>query len=78
MHGLCLIHQGSLSKPSGDAQGGPVMCRGVFLGYKTTEGWGALQHSWSGDEWWSYPKGVTVLLNYPASTSFPAGFGLKA
>lgn len=27
---------------------------------------------------WRHPKGLTVLLNYPASISFPAGFGLKA
>lgn len=29
-------------------------------------------------KWWRYPKGFTDLLNYPASISFPAGFGLKA
>lgn len=29
-------------------------------------------------KWWRHPKGLTVLLNYPPSMSFPAGFGSKA
>lgn len=29
-------------------------------------------------KWWRHPNGLTVLLNYPPSMSFPAGFGSKA